>query len=87
VYAAAVHAAATAGGGADLAGLVLADLASLHLRLGYVGDCLLLVELAEPSSDPSRQVQRALAVLRAWAAAYEQRQRCFGNEQDGSGGR
>jgi hypothetical protein len=54
--------------------LALADLASLHLRLGYPGDCRRLVELAE--ADPaglSGPVRAVLAMIRAWADEYEKR--------------
>jgi hypothetical protein len=65
---------AACGGVGDLAGLALADLASLHLRLGYPGDCRRLVELAE--ADPaglSGPVRAVLAMVRAWAGEYEKR--------------
>jgi len=72
VYLAAVHTAA--GDDPDLAALALADLASLHLRLGYPAECRRLVELAETGGQLSERTRRGLAILRAWADDYQQRQ-------------
>jgi hypothetical protein len=72
VYLAAVRAAADVVGDRDLAALVLADLASLHLRLGYAEDCRRLVELAAAGAQLSEYAQRVVVLVRDWAASFAQ---------------
>lgn len=66
---------AVAGDDPDLAARVLVDLASLHLRIGYPAECRRLLELAETGRQQLCERTRwLLAIVRAWADDYEQRQ-------------
>jgi len=73
VYHAAVRAACPAGD-RDLAAVVLAELAGMHLRAGYAADCRALVELAGADEDLGERARLVLATVRAWVGEYEQRQ-------------
>jgi hypothetical protein len=70
----------------DLAAVVLAELAGMHLRTGNAADCRRLVELAGAGEDLGERARDMLATVRAWMAEYELRQANIDLGHEGNSG-